>query len=310
MTKRAVVVGINDYTGIDETGNSNLSCCVADAQSMMDLLPSLGFETSDIMLLTNKAATCSAVISALKKIVNDSEPGDVVYFYFSGHGAIEADKKSDPTCERFYESMCMATRPFLTDKDLSTIASKLEQSVVNFTVLSDSCHSGGMDQEIDAVSKYKSLVLGSKLTDQIQKFMTTWIPAGIAVPTNMTICRNNVDNVQVIEGGHLMCQEDPSQIFVDLAKMTLISGCRFWELSYETDGHGLLTKALLDTINTSNFQISYGSLLDGIQQNVANAFQALLPSVPVNYPQSQVPQLRGQANRMEESFLEAWSDSR
>jgi hypothetical protein len=310
MTKRAVVVGINNYTGIDATGNSNLNCCVADAKSVVDLIPSLGFDASNIVLLTDKAATRSGVMAALKGMVNDSEPGDVACFYFSGHGSLEADDPTNPSCERFYESMCTATRPFLTDKDLFSIANQLEQSAVNFTVISDSCHSGGMDQETDAVSKYKSLALGNDLTQRIQNFMNTWIPVGISVPSNTDICSNNVSEVQVVEGGHLMCEEDPSQIFVDLAKMTLISGCRFWELSYEINGHGLLTKALLDTINADDFQMDHGDLISTLQLNVADAFQPLLPSIPNNYPKSQVPQLRGQANRMKEGFLQPWSDSR
>ncbi len=214
-------------------------------------------------------------------------------FYFSGHGSIEADDPANPSCERFYESMCTATRPFLTDKDLFSIANQLQQSVVNFTVIADSCHSGGMDQEADSVAKYKSLQLGSDLAQQIQRFMNTWIPVGISVPSNTDVCSNN-----------------PSQVFVDLAKMTLISGCRFWELSYETNGHGLLTQALVDTVNADDFQMSYSHLIDALQQNVAAAFQSLLPSIPATYPKSQVPQLRGQANRMGEGFLEAWSASR
>jgi len=91
--------------------------------------------------------------------------------------------------------------------------------------------------------------------------------------------------------------------------MTLISGCRFWELSYETNGHGLLTKALLDTVDASDFQVSYGDLMQSLQSKVGDAFQQLLPSVPNGYPKSQTPQLRGQANRMQEGFLQAWSAS-
>jgi hypothetical protein len=140
--------------------------------------------------------------------------------------------------------------------------------------------------------------------------MNTWIPVGISIPTNSDVCSNNVSKVEVIEGGHLMCEEDPSQIFVRLAKMTLISGCRFWELSYENNGHGLLTQAMLDTVNADNFQMSYGDMIATLQQKVNDAFQALLPSVPAGYPQTQNPQLRGQANRMNENFLEAWSASR
>jgi hypothetical protein len=310
MTKRAVVVGINDYTGIDPTGASNLGCCVADATSVAELLPSLGFDPSDIVTLTDGEATRDAVMTALIDAVGVSEPGDVVCFYYSGHGSIEADSPDDPTCERFYESMCTATEPFLTDKDLFSIADQLDQSVVNFTVIADSCHSGGMDQEVDALAKYKSLQFSSELSERIQNFMNTWIPVGISVPSNTDVCSNNVSNVEVTEGGHLICEEDPSQVFVDLAKMTLISGCRFWELSYETNGHGLLTQALLDTINADDFQISYGDIIGTLQQKVEAAFQELVPSIPDDHPKSQVPQLRGQTNRMGEGFLQAWFDSR
>ncbi len=309
-TKRAVVVGINDYTGMDPTGQSNLGCCVADAKSVASLLPSQGFDTSDVKTLTNQAATRAAVMAALGDLVRASEPGDVACFYFSGHGTVQPADPADPGCERFHEAMCTATQPFLTDQDLFSIASQLQQSVVNFTVISDSCMSGGMAQEVDAIAKYKSLAMDGELIQRVQGFMNTWIPAGIAVPSNADVCRNNVSNVRVTEGGHLMCEEDPSQIFVDLAKMTLLAGCRFWELSYETNGHGLLTQALLDTINADDFQINYGDLLHTVQQKVNASFQTLLPSVPAAYPKSQTPQLRGQANRMDEGFLQSWSASR
>jgi Caspase domain len=309
-TKRAVIVGIDDYTGMDPSGQNNLSCCVADATSVAALLPSQGFDASEVKAITNQAATRAAVMAALAAMVRASEPGDVACFYFSGHGTIAPADPADPSCERFHEAMCTATRPFLTDKDLFSIASQLQQSVVNFTVISDSCMSGGMAQEVDAVAKYKSLAMDGDLIQRVQGFMNTWIPVGIAVPSNADVCGNNVSNVQVTEGGHLMCEEDPSQIFVSLAKMTLISGCRFWELSYEINGHGLLTQALLDTVNSDDFQINYGELVHTLQQKVEAGFQTLLPSVPAAYPKSQTPQLRGQGNRMEEGFLQPWSASR
>jgi len=310
MTKRAVVVGINDYTGIEPSGNANLRCCVADADSVVGLLQSaFGFDSSNITRLTDGAATRDAVLGALNGMVGASQAGDVACFYYSGHGSIEPDDPDNPTCERFYEAICTATRPFLTDKDLATLAAQLQQSTVNFTVISDSCHSGGLDQEVDAVAKYRSLGIGTDLTQRVASYMTSWIPAGIGAPLDNGACSNNVQNVTVIEGGHLMCEEDPSQIFVPLAKMTLIAGCRFWELSYEIDGHGLLTRALLDTVNASDFQISYGDLTSSLQQNVARGFQALASDVPAGYPQSQVPQLRGQANRMTEGFLQPWTAS-
>src|ERR1700712_863417 len=106
MTKRAVVMGIDDYTGIDASGNSNLNCCVADAASIASLLGSFGFAAPDVTTLTDRAATRDAVMTSLRQMVGQSQPGDVALFYHSGHGSIEPARPNDPACERFYESIC------------------------------------------------------------------------------------------------------------------------------------------------------------------------------------------------------------
>jgi hypothetical protein len=312
MSKLAVVVGINDYTGLDPSGQSNLSACVADAQSVAQLLTSsLGFDPADVTLITDAAATRAAIMSALTTMVHASQPGDVVFFYYSGHGTIIPDDPDTPTCEKFYEAICTATPPFLTDKDLWSVANSLQQSVVNFTVMLDSCHSGGMSQETDASAKFRSIPFGSDLQQRIAQYLSTIIPVGIGIPSNSDVCDNNVSNVGVSDDGVLQCDEDPSRIFLDLAKMTLIAGCRFWELSYEVNGHGLLTQALLDTVNASDFQMSYGDLVTQLQTKVTAAFTSqILPSVAAGDPKSQTPQLRGQANRMGEGFLQAWVESK
>ena len=62
MSKRAVVVGINDYSQLDPSGNSNLSCCVADAGSMTDLLISaFGFDSSESVKLTDQSASSANI---------------------------------------------------------------------------------------------------------------------------------------------------------------------------------------------------------------------------------------------------------
>jgi len=57
-------------------------------------------------------------------------------------------------------------------------------------------------------------------------------------------------------------------------------------------------------------QITYGALVERLQQKVSASFEELLPTIPTEYPKSETPQLRGQANRMEEGFLQAWLASR
>ena len=311
MTKRTVVVGINDYSGIDPSGKSNLSSCVADADAMMDMLVSaFGFDSSESTKLTDKSAGSAAITSALNGILSKSDAGDVACFYYSGHGSRTSADSGQADCDKFYESIIPASGSAITDRDLFNIADQLQPSFVEFTVILDSCHSGGMDQETDAVLKCKSPVLPGDLLQQMVNYLRTLVPCGILIPLDSDACDGNVTSVSN-NGGVAAADEDPDKVFVDQAKTTLIAGCKFNELSWETAGHGLLTKAFLNTVNASNFQISYSDLLDQLRTSVTSDFSSLIvPSISSDLPQSQTPQLRGQGNRMDQGFLQGFVDSR
>ena len=85
MTKRALVVGINDYSA---KGYGNLKWCVADANSMSQLLVhGFGFDPSEVYLLTDGKASRGNILRTLRYILSQAQAGDVACFYFSGHGA-------------------------------------------------------------------------------------------------------------------------------------------------------------------------------------------------------------------------------
>ena len=85
MTKRAVVVGINDYAGNVAPGRSSrLKSCVEDATSFAILLQSFGFDPSNVVSVLEGNATRDNVLSELTTAVNSSEAGDVICFYFAG----------------------------------------------------------------------------------------------------------------------------------------------------------------------------------------------------------------------------------
>jgi Caspase domain len=310
MKKRYVAVGINDYTGFDPSGNSNLGSCVADAQGIQEMLVSaFGFDSAESKILTNKQATSANIRAALKSMLAKSEAGDVACFYYSGHGSRTPAAPAQADCDKFYESIIPASGPGITDRDLFQIADTLEPSNVNFTVILDSCHSGGMDQETDIQFKCRSPRLEDQLLERMTEFLRTLIPCGILIPPTSTVCSNNVGNATA-ENGRLNLDEDPDKVFVNQAKTTLIAGCSFSELSWETGGHGFLTKAFLDIVNASNFEITYLDILDKLRANVTKDFDNLiLPSLSASDPHSQTPQLRGQRSRMEEGFLDGFIQS-
>ena len=307
MVKRAVVVGINDYCVLDPSGWSDLSYCVSDAQSMYHLLiDAFGFDPKQVFYYTDAKATRDNILKAVNFITSKGEAGDVACFYFAGHGArIRADV-SKANCDTYYETIIPFSGDWISDWDLRRIAEALEHSYVNFTVILDSCHSGGM-HKTDELQKCRSPIFTGELIKAIVEYLTTLIPCGICLPKGSDELKNNVSKVKDSGKGPIDLDEDPDKTLVKLCKSTLISACKFSEAANEhgSFGHGLLTKSLLDLVNQSNFEITYHDLLDDVRAKVQKYVKDKLISGT-----AQTPQLRGQKNRMEENFLAGWTQSK
>jgi hypothetical protein len=221
-----------------------------------------------------------------------SEPGDTACFYYAGHGGLHP--LSDNT---YYQTIIPYSGRFITDWDLWAVAEQLPQSTINFTVILDSCHSGGMHEESEHPAPVRTIRLAREMIERLTQFMKNLVPFGVTVP-NAEVYRNNVRNVRPAADAGVCYEEDPNQQFIPQAKSTLLTACRWDEFAGETSNHGYFTQAILDTVNQSNFLMGHRKfhqqLLDRTQQLSSN---------------SQTPQLRGQTNRMEEDFLQGWRAS-
>lgn len=90
MTKRGVIVGINDYS---VQGFNDLSGCIRDADAMYHLLvDAFLFDPSQLFLYKDADASSSNILRALNYILNVSEPGDVACLYYAGHGGLHPDE--------------------------------------------------------------------------------------------------------------------------------------------------------------------------------------------------------------------------
>ena len=304
MTKRAVVAGINDYTILDPTGKSNLSHCVGDARSMHHLLrDSFGF--TDIYHYENLHASRDRILNALRHVLSISEAGDSVCFYFSGHGARVRADLSRADCDLYYEALVPASGAWITDRDLAQLANRLEPDHVNFTVVTDACNSGGI-HPADASIKCRTPTYSSELIQAIVNFLQTLIPCGICLSADSTELNNNVSNVQAMDNGMIDLDPDPDKTLIAGSKSTLLSACRFDELSWESGRyrHGLFTQSFLDIVNQSNFQASYHEMIEQLHSKVEEKIAAAIR--PYHPGTVQTPQLFGQRNRMEENFLAGW----
>jgi hypothetical protein len=140
----AVICGISDYLNIDD-----LDYCDNDAKDIRStLLASNNWNSSNITLLVNSAATKSAIQTAIQNMANKSDEDDVCLFFFSGHGATgdydiepydELDGYDEYMCP--YDSALYGWYNDIRDDEFSIWIAGLPTS--KYIILLDTCESGG-----------------------------------------------------------------------------------------------------------------------------------------------------------------------
>jgi metacaspase-1 len=147
MKKQALLVGINDYQGIND-----LQGCVNDVTNVRSLLKTFfGFSNSEIRVLTDSRATKKNILSRLAKMVKSAVNGDFLIFQFSGHGSQIRDREGDELADHMDELICPYDMNwddgFISDDMLREILQDLKKGV-RMEILLDSCHSGTGTREI------------------------------------------------------------------------------------------------------------------------------------------------------------------
>src|SRR5437762_3081523 len=115
----ALLIGINDYSAsrlpalpaeaAPGRDVPNLDGALNDVAIMRGLLIALyGFKPADIATLTDQRATRGAILRTLEQqLVATTNEGDVVFFYFSGHGSQVRNSLSQEA-DKFDESILPA----------------------------------------------------------------------------------------------------------------------------------------------------------------------------------------------------------
>lgn len=134
----AVLVGVNRY---DDTFNyGELQVCGKDVAAIRDQLIAGGFDSARIRLLTDQTEeqpTRNKIIAALQSVANNTDPDDLLLFYYSGHGD-EAEGES-------YLVARDGERVALRDTAVSLLRIKeiVEAAPARAKVIVlDACHSG------------------------------------------------------------------------------------------------------------------------------------------------------------------------
>ena len=151
------------------------------------------------------------------------------------------------------------SRTITGSMQIASIVDSLEPSVVNFTLVFDSCHSGGMFLSPDSRSYLSDKSAIQTFVDNCQTIVP-WI--GLSDPSAID---QNVGSIEMLASGLCTMTVDKSKDTVDQAKATLFSACDYSEESAESSsiGHGYFTKAIIDTVNACNFEMSHPDFLGG-----------------------------------------------
>lgn len=162
----AVVIGVSKYKNLGP--NDQLEFAHRDAADFADFLRSPnggGFPASQLTLLTNEAATLSAVRSTLGTTLPRSvQPDDMVIVFFAGHGVVEGETEgyllahdSDP--QNLYATALQVS-------ELNRIISeRLKARTV--ILITDACHSGSLGWS--ARGSRESTQLVNRYLDEVGK---------------------------------------------------------------------------------------------------------------------------------------------
>ncbi|KAI3446600.1 hypothetical protein Pfo_003265 [Paulownia fortunei] len=144
----ALLVGCNYPNAKDE-----LKGCHNDVLNIRKtLIKRFGFDPNCIELLIDKPGsmtmpTGANIKKALNRMVDQARPGDVLFFHFSGHGLI----LPSPNSPNKMEAIVPCDYNVITSVDFRHLVDRVPKGAT-FTILSDSCHSGGLiDKEPEQI---------------------------------------------------------------------------------------------------------------------------------------------------------------
>ncbi|WCJ28600.1 metacaspase 4 [Euphorbia peplus] len=147
MGKKAVLIGCN-YPGT----KAELKGCVNDVRRMYKcLIDQFGFEKDDINVLIDTddsytQPTGKNIRKALANLLRSAEPGDFLFVHYSGHGTRLPAETGEDDDTGYDECVVPCDMNLITDDDFREFVDKVPRGC-RLTIVSDSCHSGGLIDE-------------------------------------------------------------------------------------------------------------------------------------------------------------------
>ncbi|KAL3528144.1 hypothetical protein ACH5RR_012800 [Cinchona calisaya] len=149
MAKKAVLIGCN-YPGT----KAALKGCINDVQRMYTcLIDRYGFSEDDITILIDTDSSYTQptgrnIRSALFHLVGSASPGDILFVHYSGHGTRLPAESGEDDDTGYDECIVPCDMNLITDDDFRDLVDRVPEGC-RITIVSDSCHSGGLIDEAE-----------------------------------------------------------------------------------------------------------------------------------------------------------------
>jgi hypothetical protein len=144
MTGFAVIVGLNKVDPKKYNGWEGLvPSRERSVDKMKEILLSMSFLEKDITTLKTEQATCQAVQDELIKVGKQAKKGDIVVFYFAGHGGERPDADGNEDTKKD-QTLCCYDGALLDDTlgGIWSNVSSFNKHGLRVVALTDTCHSG------------------------------------------------------------------------------------------------------------------------------------------------------------------------
>ncbi|PSS14286.1 Metacaspase-4 subunit p10 like [Actinidia chinensis var. chinensis] len=147
MGKKAVLIGIN-YPGT----KAELKGCINDVKRMYScLVERYGFREEDITVLIDTddsytQPTGHNIRKALSDLLRSAEDGDFLFVHYSGHGTRLPAETGEDDDTGYDECIVPSDMNLITDDDFREFVDQVPEGC-RITIVSDSCHSGGLIDE-------------------------------------------------------------------------------------------------------------------------------------------------------------------
>ena len=137
--KKALLIGIN-YTGTQ----NELFGCINDVNCVKERISEKGFSNIIVMTdLTSQKATRNNILTEFKNLLSNSQEGDLLFFFYSGHGSQRLDNNGDETTG-YDQMICPCDLNTIVDDELKLIIQENLKPNITLFALFDSCFSGSV----------------------------------------------------------------------------------------------------------------------------------------------------------------------